>query len=71
MIFRYVDVTPQGEERTVLAVEKIGREGAFGCPVAQIAGDTPQANARARPIADERAEIFDCTKEPLYIGNAR
>lgn len=72
VIFRYLDVAPQGEGRTVLAVEKIGRAGAPGCRVAQIAGDTPDANARAREIADTRAAAFRCgTDEARIVGNAR
>lgn len=72
VIFRYRDVTPQGEGRTVLAVEKVGQAGAPGCRVAQIAGDTPDANDVAREIADTRAESFRCGRdEARIVGNAR
>ena len=70
-IIRYRDVSMQGGERSVLAVDKIGTTGAPGCRVAQIAGDTPRANARARASADADAATFDCAKEPRYIGDAR
>lgn len=72
VIFRYRDVAPQGEGRTVLAVEMIGRPGAPGCRVAHVAGETPDANRVAREIADARAAEFRCgTDEMRVIGNAR
>ena len=72
VIFRYRDVAPQGEGRTVLAVETIGGPGAPGCRVAHIAGDTPDANRVAREIADTVAEGFRCgTDEMRVIGDAR
>jgi hypothetical protein len=72
VIFRYLDVAPQGEGRTVLAVEKIGRAGSPGCRVAHVAGDTPDANRIAREIADSRAANFRCgTDEMRVVGNAR
>jgi hypothetical protein len=71
IIFRYRDVTQEGDGRTVLAVESIGREGTAGCRVAQIAGDVPRANVRAREIADEAAQGFDCSQPPQIVGNAR
>ena len=71
VIFRYLDVTEEAGGRTVLAVEKVGRPGAPGCRVAQISGDTPNANREARRIADTQASDFDCAAEPEYIGNAR
>jgi hypothetical protein len=72
VIFRYRDVAPQSEGRTVIGIEKIGREGAPGCRVAQIAGETPDANSVAREIADTRAAGFRCgTDETAYLGNAR
>jgi len=71
VIFRYRDVSLESGPRTVLAIEKIGRPGAPGCRVAQIAGATPRANERARMIADQRAAGFDCSAEPYYVGDAR
>jgi len=72
VIFRYLDVAPQGEGRTVLAVETIGRAGSPGCRVAHVAGDTPDANRVAREIADARAADFRCgTDEARIVGNAR
>lgn len=72
VIFRYLDIAPQSDGRTVLAVEKIGRAGSPGCRVAQIAGDTPGANDVAREIADTRTESFRCGQdEARIVGNAR
>lgn len=72
VIFRYRDVALETPDRTVLAVEKIGLDGQEGCRVAQISGDTPDANRRAREIADTQARGFNCdSSEPRYIGNAR
>lgn len=72
VIFRYRDVAPHGEGRTVLAVETIGRPGAPGCRVAHVAGDTPDANGVARELADTVAEGFRCgTDEMRVIGDAR
>ena len=71
VIFRYSDVTMGSGDRSVLAVETIGRDGVPGCRVAQIDGSTSRANRRAREIADTEAINFDCGKEPRYIGDAR
>ena len=71
VIFRYRDVSMESGPRSVLAIEKIGTRGKPGCRVAQIAGETPNANTRARQIADSLAGDFDCSQEPQYIGNAR
>ncbi|MEW4449533.1 hypothetical protein [Qipengyuania sp. JC766] len=73
IIVRYRDATMENAKagRTVLAVEKIGGEGTAGCRIAQIAGNTDDANARARAMADERAEDFACIGEPVYVGDAR
>ncbi len=71
VIFRYRDVSMESGDRSVLAVEKIGRDGVPGCRVAQINGGTSAPNKRAREIADTEAINFDCGKEPQYIGNAR
>ncbi|MCD1622333.1 hypothetical protein [Citromicrobium bathyomarinum] len=70
-IIRYRDVSSESGTRSVLAVDTIGQPGAPGCRVAQIAGDTPRANQRARAIADADAAGFDCANEPRYIGEAR
>ncbi len=71
VIFRYKDVSMESGGRTVLAVEKVGSGSAPGCRVAHIAGETPQANERAREIADSQARSFDCASEMTFIGNAR
>ena len=71
IVFRYRDVTLERGGRTVLAVETVGADGAPGCRVAQIAGDTPEANLRARELADAAAQDgFVCPAEPRLIGNA-
>jgi hypothetical protein len=54
----------------VLVVAKVGpKAGTDACHVAYIdALANPDANALAQQAADERAEAFDCTKEPEVIG---
>lgn len=71
VIFRFLDRAMMDPGRTVLAVETVGRAGAPGCRVAQVAGDTPGANARARAFADRLADASPCPSEPIYLGNAR
>lgn len=71
VIFRYRDVSMQSNNRTVLAVEKIGRRGSPGCRVGQIGGGFAAANVRAREIADTQAGDFDCSGEPQYLGDSR
>ncbi len=72
VIFRFLDVSTMNPGRTVLAVEKVGRPGSPGCRVANIAGDIPEANARARALADRETATFRCGRdEPTIIGEAR
>lgn len=72
VIFRFIDRAMMNPGRTVLAVEKIGRENTPGCRVAQLSGDTAEVNARARAIADRRVDAFRCgTDEIVVIGEAR
>ena len=72
LIFRYLDATIEKRGRTVLAVEKIAASGQAGCRVAQIAGSIPDANLRARQIADDVAPSFECGKQGIrYLGDAR
>ena len=72
LIFRYRDVAIETPDRTVLAVEKLARDGEAGCRVAQIDGSTPRANDVARQIADQQVRRFECgTDEPRFIGEAR
>ncbi len=54
----------------VLVVAKVGpRAGTDACHVAYIdALANPDANALAQRAADEKAEGFDCTKEPEVVG---
>lgn len=71
VIFRLNDATMEDRGRSVLAVEKVGTAQSPGCRIAQIAGDTPDLNARARSIADERAVEFDCSADRMQVvGNA-
>lgn len=71
LIFRYKDASEEGRGRSVLAVETLSSEGKPGCRVVQIAGDTPDANQRAREEADKAAlPDFACPPEPHMIGAA-
>ena len=71
VIFRYNDATVEAEGRTVLAVEKIGRADSPGCRVAQIAGETPDANQVARDLADQSVADFSCgVDEAAVVGDA-
>ncbi|HYD12446.1 MAG TPA: hypothetical protein VEC11_06335 [Allosphingosinicella sp.] len=62
VIYRYTipEALPGG--RSMLAVESIGRRGRPGCLVALLLA-TPNANARARQIADTRARSFRCGRD--------
>lgn len=72
VIFRYRDVSMESKGRTVLAVETIGTDKIPGCRVAQIAGDTPDANVKARELADAASDVsFVCPERPALIGNAQ
>lgn len=72
VIFRFLDVTEEAKGRTVLAVETVTRSGQSPCRVAQIAGDTPDANQKARELADAAAaEGFICPPEPERVGSAQ
>ena len=71
VIFRYNDVSMESKGRTVLAVEKIGRTDSPGCRVAQIAGETPDANQVARDLADQSVAEFICgVDEAALVGGA-
>lgn len=71
VIFRLYDATQEQRGRSVLAVEKIGTAGAPGCRIAQVAGDTDDANMRARQIADRQAAGFACASDKMeVVGNA-
>jgi hypothetical protein len=72
VIFRFLDVTEEANGRTVIAVETVTGSGQPACRVAQIAGDTPDANQRARELADAAAaDGFRCPAEPERVGNAQ
>ena len=70
VIFRYRDVSLQSNNRSIIAVEKIGTEDAPGCRVAQIGGGAGAANMRAREVADLAADDdAGCDSEPQVIGD--
>lgn len=69
VIFRYSVHNEIGRKPTELAIEKIGSPRAPGCRVGQVAGKTPNANRRAREIADSMAMGFRCgTQKPTTVG---
>jgi hypothetical protein len=73
VIFRFKDVSLETGQagRTVLAVETVGRSGSPGCRVVQIAGNTPDANQKAREFADAtRKAEFSCPQQPEMVGQA-
>jgi hypothetical protein len=60
IIYRLRLTSPEQPPGSALIVETIGRRGAPGCQVATVDGALPDANARARAIADRRARTFRC-----------
>ena len=62
LIYRYIIAEAMPGGRSMLAVESIGRSGRPGCLIALI-NATPNANARARQIADSRARTFRCGRD--------
>jgi hypothetical protein len=60
IIYRLRLTSPEHPPGSTLIVETIGRRGAPGCQVATVDGALPDANARARAIADRRARTFRC-----------
>jgi hypothetical protein len=59
IIFRLISAVPE-HPQAALFVETIGRADAPGCTVAVIDARRPDANVRARDIADRRAATFRC-----------
>ena len=71
IIYRLHDVAPETPKRSVLFVEAIGMDRQPGCVVAQIAGDTPNANEVARRHANDLFENISCKDhETVEVGNA-
>jgi opacity protein-like surface antigen len=69
IIYRLRMATEEERGRTVLGVESISQGARRGCLIAWIDGSTPDANAVARRIADERALRFRCGRdEAARIG---
>ena len=62
IIYRYTIPEAMAGGRSMLAVESIGRRGRPGCLVAIILA-RPDANVRARQIADRRARTFRCGRD--------
>lgn len=62
LIYRYTIAEAMPGGRSMLAVETIGRPGRPGCLIALIT-PTPDANARARQVADTRARTFRCGRD--------
>lgn len=60
IIYRLRLTSPEQPPGSALIVETIGRRGAPGCQVASVDGALPDANARARAIADRRARTHRC-----------
>jgi len=60
IIYRLRLTGPEQPPGSTLIVETVGRAGAPGCRVAAIDGALPNANARAREIADRQARSFRC-----------
>lgn len=60
IIYRLRLTSPEQPPGSALIVETIGRRGAPGCQVATVDGALPDANARARAIADRQARSFRC-----------
>jgi hypothetical protein len=62
IIYRLRLTSPEQPPGSSLIVETIGRRGAPGCQIATVDGSLPDANARARAIADRRARTFRCPR---------
>jgi hypothetical protein len=60
IIYRLRLTGPEHPPGSTLIVETIGRRGAPGCQVAAVDGALPDANVRARAIADRQARTFRC-----------
>jgi hypothetical protein len=60
IIYRLRLTSPEQPPGSTLIIETIGRRGAPGCQIATVDGALPDANARARAIADRRARTHRC-----------
>lgn len=60
IIYRLRLTSPEQPPGSALIVETIGRPGRPGCQVATVDGALPDANARARAIADRQARTHRC-----------
>lgn len=60
IIYRLRSTATDQPPGSSLIVETIGRPGAPGCQIATIDGALPDANARARAIADRQARTHRC-----------
>ena len=55
IIYRLVSAAPEVPDASVLFVSKIGKGSAPSCLIAQVGGDFPGANRKARALADAAA----------------
>ena len=62
IIYRLRLTSPEQPPGSSLIVETIGRRGAPGCQIAAVDGSLPDANARARVIADRQARTHRCPR---------
>jgi len=60
IIYRLRLTSPEQPPGSTLIVETIGRRAAPGCQIATVDGALPDANVRARAIADRRARTHRC-----------
>jgi hypothetical protein len=60
IIYRLRLTSAEQPPGSTLIVETIGRRGSPGCQIATVDGALPDANARARAIADRRARTHRC-----------
>lgn len=60
IIYRLRLTSPEQPRGSALIVETIGRPGRPGCRIATVDGALPEANARARAIADRQARTYRC-----------
>jgi hypothetical protein len=60
IIYRLRNADAERPPSSTLIVETIGRAGAPGCEVGRVDGALPDANARARAMADGQARTHHC-----------
>ncbi|MCB2049496.1 MAG: hypothetical protein KDE32_14915 [Novosphingobium sp.] len=69
IIYRLRTATPEAKQRSVLFVETVPGPDRPSCLIARIEGSVPNANARARELADGAMRVEDCDAvEPVLLG---